>query len=346
MMSVDKVIFRTDGSPRLGYGHLMRCRALAHALKDQGACCIMVGPKRNDRTESDAELFVHWIEYESSSGADDANILVELARQYGCGVAVLDDYHIDVTYQKIMLESGVKWLQFDALANRPLWAEWVLNASPAATPEKYHNLLKRRKQKVLAGPRYAILRPEFSNPYKQLRRSKGGLRILVTFGGGDDRGAILFVLRTLYESLPDATFTVVSGMNNPRNSAIQDWVSQRDKERVILHINPQEIQRIFSSCDLAVMSGGTTTFEVATCGVPMVLLTIADNQVRQARGWAEHRAAIYLGAYGGVLPKQLWEATCSLRADMARMKKMSESCTQAVDGFGANRVAAELIKGG
>ena len=85
-----KVIFRTDASPILGYGHLMRCRALANALRDLGVACVMVGPKPSDQTEADADVFEQWIEQsEWSAAGDDAGKLVTLANKYGCGVAGL-----------------------------------------------------------------------------------------------------------------------------------------------------------------------------------------------------------------------------------------------------------------
>jgi len=259
-------------------------------------------------------------------------------------VAVLDDYRIGPSYQAGMLKSGLKWLQFaSASFEQLLWADWILNASPAVSESMYQTLLQRHEQKLLLGPKYAILRAEFSSPRKLRTTRPRALRILVTFGAGDDRGAMLFVLQALYGRIPNSTLVAVSGSRNPRNSEIKEWFASLDSGRAILYIDPKPIRPIFASCDLAVMSGGTTTFEIAACGVPMVLLTIAENQLAQALAWGEIGAALYLGVYGDVSKERLVFQVKQISDNQNQRQRMSEICSSSVDGRGAERVALELL---
>ncbi|OPL11591.1 MAG: hypothetical protein AVO38_15740 [delta proteobacterium ML8_D] len=83
-MAKPPVIFRTNASPLVGYGHLVRCRALAESLRKHGTDCIMVGPKKSEQTDQDAGLFDLWIEesyWESES--EDVRKLVALAKKHG-----------------------------------------------------------------------------------------------------------------------------------------------------------------------------------------------------------------------------------------------------------------------
>ena len=176
----------------------MRCRSLATALRDLGIACVMVGPKPSDQTDADADVFEQWIEQsEWSAESDDAGKLVTLANKYGGAVVVLDDYRVGIIYQKVILEAGLKWLQFDGRADRPLWADWVVNANPAARQEDYARHLQKPGARALLGPQYAVLRPEFSAVTPRRYEKSKVTEVLVTFGGGDDRGAILFVLQAL-----------------------------------------------------------------------------------------------------------------------------------------------------
>jgi UDP-2,4-diacetamido-2,4,6-trideoxy-beta-L-altropyranose hydrolase len=339
-----KVIFRTDASPILGYGHLMRCRTLANALKDLGMACVMVGPKPSDQTDADADVFEQWIEQsEWLAESDDAAKLVTIANQYGGAVLVLDDYRVGVVYQKVILETGLKWLQFDGRADGPLWADWVVNTSPAARPEDYARLLQKPGARALLGPQYAVLRPEFSAPTPRRPEKSQVTDVLVTFGGGDDRGAILFVLEAL---LPAAAasihFQVMAGRNNPGNPEIKRWIDSNAAPRVRLHVSPAQVAALFSACDLAVMAGGTTTYEAAFCGLPMLILTLAANQERQSQAWHDKGAAVYLGRFNEVTGEGLISHFSKVSGSPELREKMSKCGQHEVDGKGARKIALML----
>jgi len=341
-----KVIFRTDASPILGYGHLMRCRALANALRDLGMACLMVGPKLSDQTDADADVFEQWIEQsEWSAESDDACKLVTLANRYDCAVAVLDDHRVGVVYQKIILDAGLKWLQFDGRADSLLWADWVVNASPAARQEDYARQLQKPWAHALLGPQYAVLRREFSAVTPRCYEKSKMIEVLVTFGGGDDRGAILFVLKALLPVTETTIrFHVMAGANNPRNSEIKQWIESIGGKRTILHVNPTQVAPLLSNCDLAVMGGGTTTYEAACVGLPMLLITIAANQELQSQGWQDRGAAFYLGRFNEIIEGDLVRYFLKLSRSQQLREKLSNQGRLEVDGKGAERIALTLIQ--
>ena len=308
----------------------------------------MVGPKPSNQTDVDAYVFDHWIEQSGwSAEGDDASKLVMLANRYGCTVIVLDDYRVGVDYQKVILAGGLKWLQFDGRADRPLWADWVINANPAARPEDYARHLQKSGARPLLGPKYAVLRPEFSVVAPRRWEKSRVTDILVTFGGGDDRGAILFVLKALLPATETTMrFHVMSGANNPRNPGIEQWIESNGGNRTILQVNPPQVAPLLSACDLAVMAGGTTTYEAAFCGLPMLLLTIAANQERQSQAWHDKGAAVYLGRFNEVSQEDLASRFSNLSRLAELRGKMSDCGQLEVDGKGAERIALMLIKNG
>ncbi len=305
----------------------------------------MVGPKSSDQMEADAALFDDWIEQSGWSGeVDDASILVTLAKKYGCAVAVLDDFRIGVDYQRVILAGGLKWLQFEGRADRPLWADWVLSANPAARLEEYARHLHKPGARALLGPKYAILRPEFSSATPRRGEKSRVTDVLVTFGGGDDRGAILFVLKALLPVTETTSrFHVLSGANNPRNPELEQWIESEGGQRTILHVNPARVAPLLSACDLAVMAGGTTTYEAAFCGLPMLLLTIVANQERQSQAWHDKGAAICLGRFNEVSEEDLVSQFSNLSRSPGLRKKMSDCGQREVDGKGAEKIALMLI---
>ncbi len=281
------ILFRCNAGPQIGFGHLTRCRALAFALQVQGASCMMVGPDHAYVNEEDSSVFDAWLPQVWDNAESDALQLVKLAERYGAKKLVLDDYRVNEAYQLVLRNKGLKWLQFEARTSQPIWADIVLSASPSAKKEDYGHILHNPDTQLLLGPKFAVLRPEFAN-IKPRNPEHPIKKVLVTFGGGDDRGAIHFVLSTLLSiTSSDLTFLVISGEHNPRNAEYLEWIKKHGEERVNFLVNPRPIAPLFMECDLAVMAGGTMTFEAACCGLPMLLITIADNQVQQATAWEE-----------------------------------------------------------
>lgn len=303
----------------------------------------MVGPSREYMTADDAALFSDWIPAGPwTSSMADAQALLDIARTSKARAAVLDDYRVDNVYQAILKQAGMPWLQFDGFANKPLWADIIVNANPAIQLDDYKKLVRNRQTTLLLGPKYAVLRPEFSR-VKQRERSTPVRKALVTFGGGDDRGAILFTLATLVPLIAKSVhFLVVSGKHNPRNAEINAWIETQGQGRVTLAVNPQSMAPLFARCDLAIMAGGTSTYEAAACGLPMLLMPIADNQLSQSKAWDSCGAALFLGTFPEIDAGLLARHFLQLVEDEEKRYTMSRQARQLVDGKGAARVAGVI----
>jgi len=344
MVFVDTMIlFRCNVSPQIGFGHLTRCRALAYALREQGQHCVMAGPDKAYTNAEDVKLFTAWESVKWEGAETDASCIAALASHYGSTSLVLDDYRVDEDYQLVLRRCGLNWLQFETRTDRPIWADLVLNANPAAKAEDYAHVLRNPATKLLLGPHYAVLRPEFAlvkpkDPNRPVRK------VLVTFGGGDDRGAILFALTTLLPATPkQVTFVVVSGDHNPRNAEIADWIGEQGQGRVILKINPQPIAPLFADCDFAIIGGGTTTYEVACCGLPMLLITIANNQIAQSCAWSKLGAARWMGNLKDMNSTNLLNVFHSLMRDPQARVAMSHKGSYSIDGKGAEHCAKCIL---
>lgn len=335
------IIFRSDAGPELGFGHIARCRTLARALKEQGQAPIMVGPAQGYATSDDAAIFDAWHPTEWVGEDADAHALLEHAREHDATFAVLDDYRIDIAYQRRLKQAGLRFLIFDGAARRRMLADIVLNTNPAATPELYAPVLDNPDARLLLGPEYAILRPEFS---ATSRRSRDGMveRVLVTFGGGDDRGGIVTVLSALCDR--PIRLIVISGRDNPRNEANRDWIARHCADRVDYHVGPPNVAELMAGCDLAVMAGGTSIYEAACCGLPMILIAIAENQVAQPRALADRRVAFFLGGLSAETPSHLLDALTRLADEQDALRLMAERGGLLVDGRGAGRVAREVLE--
>lgn len=340
--AVLRVIFRCDASPQIGLGHLMRCRTLAYTLRQAGVRCIMVGPKRDFRVTMDSETFDEWLTRPDwGTSRQDAENLEALAVKNFCDVAVLDDYRVDEQYQQILLKAGLRWLQFNGKADKPLWADWVVSMSPDSDVRRYRLMQRRSETRLLLGPRYAVLREEFLQWRAPRQIKSHACQLLLTFGGGDDRGACLACLDALRQ-VDIFDITILSGGCNPQVASIQAWMKQNATHRVCLLLDDTDVARRMAEADIAVTAGGTTTFEMAMLGLPMLIVQIADNQRANAEAWERMGVAVNLGPLGSLNAGHLRDQLIMLAGDRKLRERMSLHGREWVDGRGAKRLVQEL----
>ena len=339
------VVFRCNVSASVGVGHLMRCREMARHLKSLGIGSAILGPPESLKTAADTALFQIWksVEERGTSEQDSARVLA-LCEQMDTRHAVMDDYRIDPPYQQILRGRGLRWMQqFDASKPWEFSCQILVNASPYEKREDYLRWLKNpAKTRTLFGPAYSVLRPDFTAlaPRDDGRRVR---RILVGFGGGDDRGAIDIVLEALAGKTA-ATLVIVSGKSNPQRVALARRVADLPAEHAEFHVAPEDMAGLIAGCDLAIIGGGTMSYEAAICGLPTVFIGLAPNQERPCQGWQELTGAPYLGRVGEVSDAALFETVNALIADDIKRADMAARGRKLVDGRGTDRLVNALLE--
>jgi len=88
---------------------------------------------------------------------------------------------------------------------------------------------------------------------------------------------------------------IVSSKFNQSNDKIKKLIMSKWKDKANFHISPENINDIMIDCDFCIIGGGTMTFEAAKCGLPMIIITIANNQIKQAIGWESIGVAKHVG---------------------------------------------------
>jgi len=346
------VLFRCNVSASVGIGHLMRCREMARYLKEIGWRTVLLGPPESLRQPQDEMLFDRWCDVERrGTSEEDAARVLALCDTEGARHVVMDDYRIDPPYQAMLRRAGLRWLQqFDASSPWMFQPDLLVNASPFEQREDYLPWLETpERTRTLFGPAYAVLRPAFaalagadSTPRVDGREVR---RVLVAFGGGDDRGAIAQALRVLAGRLgPSVTLVIVSGAANPQRDDIARSVAQLPAGQAEFHVNPPDMTAVMRDCDLALIGGGTMSYEAAICGLPMVFVGLAPNQERPCLGWQTLTGALFLGLVGTVEDAQLYAAVSSLVEDTDRRRDMAARGRELVDGKGTQRLVNALLE--
>ncbi len=345
---IKKSIFiRLDAGNQFGMGHLSRCLCLAEEFVPDYKIHLCV---KTDDSEKVLNFIEHNFRIFSNLSVNfiDVQISVlnemELIRKMTSDLKaflIVDHYKADIEYQLDLLRLGIKWLQFDSHGFIYFYANFVLHGSPGATHELYNPLVKNNETKLLIGTKYAIVNKKFRVQRTKTKKRHKVEKIFMCFGGGNDKGAAYKCLNILDSSILNRfeIFLVLSE-KNPKIAKINQM--SKNNNNLHLVINSSELHQIMSDCDLAIISPGTLSYEAASVGLPMLMVTIADNQNINAYGWERIGAGINVGKIEDLTRERINNLINKLIISPDILKAMSENCYNAVDGKGAERIKDEI----
>ncbi|RYD33688.1 MAG: UDP-2,4-diacetamido-2,4,6-trideoxy-beta-L-altropyranose hydrolase, partial [Verrucomicrobiaceae bacterium] len=156
------VLIRADAGGRLGIGHVTRMVALAQGILDLGGRPVMVCaacPEALEQRIAGEGIAFHRLGHEPGSDGDLAATL-GLAGSLGAVWVVADGYHFTEGYQQGVRNAGHRLMCVDDYGHCPVWqADAILNHNLYAPDRTFVTTVADAK--ILAGPRFALLRREF-----------------------------------------------------------------------------------------------------------------------------------------------------------------------------------------
>jgi len=159
-----KILFRADGSSKIGTGHIMRCLALAKYFARENAECIFVIKDYDSRLTSKL-LGQEGIETilldKNMSIEQDLYATKQHINERGAGVVITDSYAVDTDYLNELKRLKILLISIDDLADRFFPSDIVLNQNINANVGLYQNRVSENCR-LLLGPKFALLREEFT----------------------------------------------------------------------------------------------------------------------------------------------------------------------------------------
>lgn len=295
-----KIVFRTDASIQIGTGHVMRCLTLADALRLEGADCIFIcrahtgnlldlirqhghqvvelNYRESINTPSTTPVHAAWL---GSDWATDASDTQKAIGSQPVDWLVADHYALDQRWEQSVRSYCQRLMVIDDLADRPHDCDLLLDQNLGRIAEDYKQLIPSTAT-VLIGPRYALLRPEFSALREEslARRAKPQLKhILITMGGVDKTNATGEVLNALRHSvLPQRLrITVVMGRHAPWLEHVKATAQGMPYPTEVL-VNVNHMAQLMTDSDLVIGAAGGTAWERCSLGIPSLVTPMAENQ--------------------------------------------------------------------
>ena len=339
-----KVLFRADASRDIGIGHVMRCFALAQALRQRKHHIIFLmldsTPVLEERLIQE-NIDVKYLAANAGSSKD-IKTVITLSNQLNVDWVVVDGYQFNTNYQRSLKQTGLKVLFFDDYGHGShYYADLILNQNLNADIGIYAR--RERYTKLLLGCSYSLLRQEFLEWENWQRKIPSIARkVLVTLGGADPDNVTLKVLKALQLiQVHELQVLVVIGSNNPHYERLQK-IAQQMTNSIRLIRNANNMPELMAWADVAIAAGGSTNWELAFMGLPTIVLVIANNQQEIVKELERKGVVVNLGWHTNQTVKSISKTICSLLDTSHQRQSMSQTARKLIDGKGGQRVIKKM----
>jgi UDP-2,4-diacetamido-2,4,6-trideoxy-beta-L-altropyranose hydrolase len=336
------IAFRADGSLELGSGHLMRCLALASELKEGGSECIFFSRAPSASLASLIASGGHrLVEMPAQQPAAPLDPLRDAERVAGSLTgpidwAVVDHYGLDAAWERSARAWARRILVIDDMANRAHDCDILLDQNYSLRGSDRYEARVPLPCRLLLGPRYALLRPEFRRARERATPRTGKVsRLFVFFGGADAADCTSAALAALsridysWESVD-----VVIGAQNQRKDRI---AGECERQGFRLHVQTPTIADLMCDADLALGAGGSASWERCCVGLPALLVAVAENQQALVED-SESGGFAFSPSRQASYEEHFVQYLGFLLKDPERIQGMSRKGMELVDGRGASRV--------
>ncbi len=190
---------------------------------------------------------------------------------------------------------------------------------------------------ILKGPQYMLFRNEFWSLPNYLVKNKIE-NITISLGGFVDKQKIAPLLEIVHNVFPDANVSVFGQAESRERIDAHEKVSFKN-----LVSSENYIKHLYST-DLMITNGGQTLNESILIGIPVIAISTADNQIKNAQKWRELGVIKYCGkTVDKNFNKEFKEELIEFISKDERIK-FNRVSQESIDSNGAKRVVDFVLE--
>lgn len=329
---------RTDANEIIATGHVMRCLAIADALKKLGEKVIFLMADDKGRELVEARGYeVNCLGSRWDALEEELDVLIHMIEEHSISKLLIDSYQVTPQYME-SLSKYTEVIYLDDLDVFPYPCSRIINYAVYAEECSYG---EQTQKSHLLGCAYMPLREVFGTmPKKNISTE---IKYLLFLSGGADHFHFTKKFLEKYKEWEDSKKYVLTVICGRFQEDYKELCRMADKN-IIIKSNVTDIERDMQQADVAVSAGGTTLYELCACGTPTISYVLADNQKKNTECFARKGLIPYCGdvrteAVSENILRQIeqWAKNPAERAEN------SEKMQKLVDGKGAERLAKALL---
>ncbi len=268
-----KIVFRTVGKMQLGMGHVYRCLTLAYKLTGHELLFV---------ADSESDLGIARIREANFPIREvrDEKEFEELLMEVQPDILINDILDTSEEYMSMVVKHCKRVVNFEDVGPGAKYADAVINAL-YEKGDKLHN--------EYYGSKYYCIRDEFLEE-KPKEFSEEVENIMVIFGGADPSdltGRLYEICKVLHPKLPNVNFHFLIGFAYPH----KDVIVTDEENHIYIHNDVKRVSSYMNKMDLAITSQGRTVYELASMGVPSIVMAQNERE-------AEH---VFAGIQNGFI---------------------------------------------
>ena len=295
-----KILFRCDGSIKLGMGHVVRCLTLAKKLQDNQKCKIFfamrdsnLGIEKVEKnypvlTPSNSNfIYKEWIH--NCLKITNAQTLI---------MDVRDDLSKeDIIYLKKI--NNLKVVTIDDPQEKRLEADLAFYPPvPQLDKMKWNGF----NGELCIGWDYVIIREEFSNSFS--KKINPIPEVLISMGATDEKNMTQSALKALSKIGNPIKVNIIIGSGYPHINDLNNELKEYEHSYNI-YKNPSNVSDIMNRCDFAIISFGVTAYELASLKIPSFYISLTDDHLESSKLFVENGFGFSLGVYSAKIIKNI-----------------------------------------
>ena len=347
MKNDKKIIFiRVDSSTKIGYGHLIRCLALADTLKKSFKinfiCTNLNGNLISQICKKNFEVFRFNTKSQRINVKKDAEKTISIIKKYRNkkSLLILDSYILSQEWENRVRPYVKRLIVIDDLMDRKHSCDLIIDQNLHTQMNSLYTKSVPKNCVKLLGPDYAILRNQFIAQRKYAKiRSLPLKNILVSFGGSDNENHTLHTLTSLKKLNSDVNVNVVTGTANIGKKIIKNFCKKNFNYNYFEQV--ENMAKLMQVADLCIGSSGTTTWERCCVGLPAIAIVTSNDQKDIASAVSKNKCIINLGKIKKSDNVNYVRLMKNLKN--SELQNMSRNCMKLVDGKGAARISKYIF---
>ncbi len=340
------ILFRADGNAKIGSGHIMRCLSIADAFKRKNKeSCFLLADKAFLSLIESRGYAVHILDSDYRNLDSEIEQVKTAVCNYQSEMVIIDSYYVAKNYLKGLKEL-VRLVYVDDLATFAYPVDMLVNYNAYGPYIAYKELYAKENEtlpQLVLGLQYVPLREMFRN-VPMRKQNEIVKNVLISTGGSDPIHLALKLAQYITKNSCSQRFHILVGAMNADYGRLK-YIAETSNN-IIVHHNVNDMRKLISFCDIAISAAGSTMYEIAACGVPMIIYVLADNQIPGAEAFEKLGLAISCGDLRDKddAARILMNSVDSLAINFALRKQIGEKMQYMVDGLGADRLATKLLE--
>ncbi len=343
-----RLLYRADGGHPIGTGHIWRAARIMHALSHRvelDARLLFAEDPFARRVAESAPVrpiaLLSRRDLEAVKPMLQAGpILAELERE-SCDLIAIDMLDTPNMDMGALRATGIPLLTFDDRGKGRVHADTIINI----LVEEPNRDFLRPETRLLEGGQYVVLDPAFESIQERLpEREFGSLRrIFVAMGGADAAGLTVKIARALRTvgELEEVQF--VCGPAFPHRVELEQALLGAPWKFQILANLPGLLDKYFW-CDLTIVAGGLTMYEVCCVGAPALAVCQPINHQLELAERLSRAGAMRTVGYGVEATEEEIATAVRAMSPPGIRREMAARSPSLVDGKGTQRVADALLE--